>query len=1498
LSTAKNCHLIQIPHCVEADDTGATCTTCAVGYFKDGNACSLQYIPFCQEYTVGLNQCTNCYKGYQLVGNNSCTKVEIANCKTYTQNANTCDVCESEFEPNASKSECKKKDVIGCTGYSDGDCNAYNTAYFWSDSGTIKPKTEPYCQTPDSAGGGCTTCVDGYEKHNNGTINICRKPTSTGCAAFNALGQCIACQQGYWGTSTAPITCTAFSNIAGCLEFSRTEDKCTVCEPGKFWTTTTTGSPPVTTNVCGAITAGHLKTLNCFGFEGTASASGAVCNKCPYGSFSLSLGSDVFVKMTDTGVLSYNADGTIKQLKEGFIVDSNTKVQYSTANTPCLQLKAFTGALAARDLTTAAQCAKCRNQRTHYLSGGNCSQRSNLLCHKFDENNDNCISCKEGYANSGTSPNFCTSTTPNGVTNCKYTNGSGVGCYECNSDYLVSSTDSNNCHSNSGNLKHCRVFDHNTTNACTTCEDGAYLNKDDNTCLKPVTCTLGVGTGALGTYCQFCLPGFKPDTASKYKCIPAFADDVCALYKNLDVTAHESICVKCKDSTKIPYNNKNGSNYDFRCVPNKYGEMSHSYILQDGATIEYKTIDLPNPEYTVITTVEVEGITSPTKICQPLNVENCMTYDFTASKIAPCTKCMDGYYLLTGKNGQQCYKGGLGGCLQYTTYDNCAICQNHWIRKEADSKGYCEQIDPIPDCEVHSPTEVKCLRCAPGYLLRKDECHLQDYTNCKYYDFELGICFGCDTGYYLDDGICQPYTNTNCLELSRTSNACNKCAKNYYLKDGDCLVNSTRNCAVKSSLFNNCIVCNDGFYLELASGVCKPNISTNCLVYDHESPNCLSCSDGYFLFNGVCAVYSVQNCTIMDSEQDKCLLCHDGYFLNGWGSCEKYSIKNCNIKDPNENLCLECNKGYFNDPTGLCTRYTVKNCNIYNNYKDQCFSCIPGFYKNPQNDCVKYTKIDNCETVDASQDACMSCKPGYYNDFGICRKYSVTNCALYKADADVCTTCLDGYFLLIYTCVAYTVRCEQYELTSNQCVTCREGYYLDDGICYVNNGLFCKEMSPFRNGCESCVDGFYLDKGQCKIREHSNNCKEVYSTADLCKSCYDTHYIAAGKCISYAIDTCKTFNLKKDLCVECETGKYWMSHNVCEEYTVDHCQTFDPNADKCTLCEKGKWYLNNGICVESSEVEHCMIYSNTTNACEECDEDYYLASPSECRRNPSGMFKCIQYTDENTCVKCELGFYLDRNYCQKSMVTVENCVNYSAEGTCESCDSNFLLLENVCVEKVETSCATWVDAENCLTCPSNQVIKTNEDSKKICEDSGLTGCVEAKAGSSSNTCEKCQDKKILKDGACADPDSPLVGCKVYIKEGECSECDDGYTLTKSKNGCVSNYTLMSSNCAFGMEKSSPVCHSCMSGYQLDVNRECVQCGGEGCSVCDPYDSTKCIFCKAGYDHDGSSCAKDSASSNKVSPEVFNDIRDHFKSGFKLQGLVMIFANIFLMILVV
>lgn len=1457
----KRCFRITIPNCVKSENDGTACTECAAGY-EGTSECMLQYIPHCKEYSTTVKQCSKCVLGYKLsAGSDACTKIEIPNCKTFTENTATCADCETGFQADSTSENCLKTDVVGCSTYTAGVCTGFNTEHFYLDTNEVKPKMPAHCKAKAASGDGCTECIEGYKLNST----TCERNTTNNCEVYGvSTGECVQCEKGYFLKDGASFKeCQKYTPRTNCLRYDSSSDACILCEAGYY----------LDTPACKAMTFSNASTFNCWGNSGNADDSAKYCSDCQTGYKKVTIGTDALTMPLRPGVLTLQKTGDIGQLAEGYYTDGSDPVRDLT-NDNCLQLVAFTTAVTATAIDAAGKCLKCRYPEQYFNDSFTCTKRTAASfekCSTYNLDKDECIACKEGLEYG--SPVDCTEGPQTSTTNCKYTKFGTNGCYECYDGFLVDQkSNALTCAANTGNLKGCKEFNTDTPSECKICQEHWYLNKTDNVCFQPENCMLA-SSGALGYFCKFCKPGFKPDPASKYKCITAEADDICALYENEDIAQAQYKCIKCKEPGTIAHNFLVQNNYQFRCVKNIYKLMNESYVVIQNPNVFIFAIDLPEKNYGIVKDQKEQGAVL-SSICLPLVVPNCRTYDLDVP-FTPCTACDDGFYLLAnGQNGQECMKGGLGGCKVYSSFDSCATCEPGWKLTDKTvsnaTKKICTKVVQVPYCEVQKPDAFECIKCAPGFLLYQNMCYKQNYTNCKYYDFEQESCFGCEKDFYLSNGTCHGYSELNCVEYHRLADLCVQCPPDYYLYNGTCRINTSLNCLEKSTLADYCLSCEPGYYLNLPVSdcgqtskpacfdpVCLPNVSTNCQIHDQESPDCLVCESGYYLNQGQCNPYTVQNCLLKDAENDRCEFCREGYYLNGLGSCEQYTVQNCQIMEPNLDLCIQCNAGYYRIAPGACIAYTVKNCNVYHKFTNACMSCLPGHYKSFGDDCVKYTKTANCQQVDPSRDFCFTCKPGYYNDFGECVRYTVNNCALFKPDANLCTTCKDGYFLNKNSCESYTVRCEQYSRVKNECLSCPFGYYLDGGICYVNNGLFCKEQSAFRNGCKSCLDDFYLDDGQCKIREKSLNCKETMETADLCKSCQKTHYIAGGMCISYARNTCKTFNEKKDLCMECETNKYWMSHNVCESYTVENCKTYSPTADKCTECEKGEWYLDtaSGMCVKSTHVEKCDEYSNTQDECTLCEDGFYLASSSECRRNPSGLYQCIEYSDENACSKCALGFFLDNNYCQKSKTVIDKCIHYSADGVCETCNSSYLLIENKCIEKVETSCAEWVDADNCSKCPPNFVLKDSDSSKKICEDSGLADCVEAEFGSPTNLCTKCAEKKILHNDACQDPVSPLAGCKVYVKEGECSECDDGYTLTKSGNGCVSNYTLMPANCAFGIEQSSPKCRVCMSGHHLNDNRDCVSCGGDGCNVCDPYDSTKCIFCEAGYDHNGSTCTK-------------------------------------------
>ena len=1476
LNSSQKCETIKIPNCVKADTAGTNCSECAVGFYDDSQACLAQYIAFCEVYTPELNECTTCKKGYYLNTATVCSKNVIPNCLTHTPNLNTCDVCDNGFQAYNSKASCVATDSPGCTSYADGLCTNKNDNYYFDTSTPpqVVPRVKAYCIESTETNGGCTTCADGYKIDSVGGINECIALTAVAnCETLNLDGTCLVCENGYY-TDNSGVSCSKLTLDSNCIEYSLTEDKCVFCKNSYYLAT-------------GTCTSGSILTLNCKGTSGGVNIS-ENCTDCPNGSNKFGI-ADAYYIQNPPGVESLKIDNEINQVAEGYQLNNN-QPEAIPNNSDCVKLVSnVTTVTGTVTIDTASSCSKCRDYTTHHLTGGTCILRTFFDCGIFDKANNDCLACREGLDYTSGGINTCTEAAITTATNCKYTNKNAQGCYQCDPDYIVDSTGGTNLCVSNTTLKNCRIFA-GTATICTTCDKGFYWDDVDLKCRMADTCILEEDTVA-SMMCGHCLPGLKPKAGNKYVCEPTLYDDICLIYSNSLNNDGLSYCTRCKQPGTVPLNYVNGSTVTFRCVPKQYDFLTPIGIIYDGSSYTFRpSAPAVAGGYSKITPLDIGSISTATHICQPMDISQCKTYNFSADFEKPCTECNYGYYLTA--DTKICLLGGIAGCKSYNAYDNCKTCEDSWtLVANSSSKNYCKPFEPVPFCESHKVNTSECNKCAKGYSLRNTRCYAEVHANCKYYDYNLEICFGCEEGNYLKDGKCNAYEQTNCLEFSRVSDSCNVCAADFYLEKGSCKWNTSLNCSEKSRLANICVSCNEKFYLDAVTSLCEAMSATNCKINDQESSNCITCEPGYYLSNGMCSPYSVQNCALRDSGMDRCELCYDGFFLNSLGFCELYTIANCAVRTANTNQCNQCKPGYYLAKPSACEVHTVKNCNVYSDYTNECLSCQPGHFKNPSNNCIKYTNTKNCDLVDPSQDLCVTCRQGYYMDFGVCEQYTVRNCSLYKPDANLCMTCKNGYFLLKNNCEPYTIRCEQYSLASNTCITCLEGYYLDEGLCYVNNGLFCKERSPFRNGCKSCLDDFYLDNGQCKIRKNSRNCKEVIETGDLCLSCFSTHYLAGGICISYARDTCKTFDEKKDLCLECETNKYWMSHNVCENYTVKNCKVYSPTSDKCVECEVGTWYVDpaTGNCLNSTPVDKCKIYSNTVDECAVCEDGNYLATGTECRRNPSGLFKCIQYKDETTCIKCDTGFFLQNNSCQKSMVTIDNCINYFEEGKCNECNSNYFILDNACIEKVETSCLEWKDSQNCLDCPQNYILSTNSDSNKVCLESGLDHCVKAEEGNPTNICLECAEKKILVNQSCQDPVSPLTGCKIYVEEGVCNECDDGYTLTKAKNGCVSNFSLMSSNCAFGVEKSSPVCRSCMSGYHLDSDRVCVSCGGNGCDVCDPYDSTKCLFCKAGYDHDGSTCSQGVTADSGTSSRT-NRISDSFNTISGFNGIFILFSS--------
>ena len=1484
LDSNLQCVPINIDYCIE--QTGSACTKCQDNYYVETLKCSVQYVPNCETYNSGLNTCSSCRPGY-VADSAACKKKEIDYCTDQTT-LTSCSVCVTGYYWSNTSSRCKPENIEGCedtlNNASENCLNVKRPAYYLEGT-VVKKNLLSNCKEVDS-NGNTSVCLKCYDSHilDSGT---CHSKNIAYCLTYATKTTCEICENFYHpnpNTACAPITSSKKSD---CLKSDGKTDACISCK----------GGFKKNAGSCTAVTITDVVTENCYS-NTTESDSCTTCNVDH-------MFINVTTKRLSTSVGCYGTkDNACLGIKEGFeFKDPN--VLPASPTSKCLMLKE--GEMKLLDQDTF--CQKCRNYETHYLSNGTCTVRSITNCGVFNPKDDDCLACIPGlnYNSLGSStPNDCNEAkqASDDTSNCLMTEKSKKGCYKCKPNFIVHSS-TRVCINSTIDTKGC-LEGNETAKTCNRCDEG-YLLTSESKCIKNVSCF----RNKIDQKCTYCWPGYTVDLDNTYNCKVKVFEDDCKIIGAVAINANEGgYCARCKDPSRIPYNKGISTlKYKYKCLPYPDSHFANGYLIsffESVHTNQYFAI-LPSEDYYITNTFTFKDTTinsSSTKTyCFKNKVENCKTYDYSVDIVSPCKKCNNGMHLDTDLKGQKCVSGGLDGCLEYTSQNVCKVCNEGYVQDTDDTK-ICKKINVESYCKVYNQSveDAGCELCETGYHLFNNGCIKNMNDNCTSFASESNECYACKDDYYLDNNVCMPHTISNCVSSLHSEDLCVKCEPGYYLKEGLCLQLTIVNCKKPSMYNNSCSVCEDGFYMKLVDNTCHREYDINCVIYNQYDGLCITCRVGYYasFSKNLCLKYSVTNCHVYTPSFDRCNTCNDGFYVNN-GICTEYTVANCIKKVSDKNMCKLCNEGYYIGLNGDCYPYTVTNCSIFHDSSNTCVSCLPGHFL-VNLTCKRYQHITNCTEVDPVKDACLDCITGYYLSLGKCHLRTVTDCATYMPDIDICIECKDNFFLQNNFCMPYTNKCAQYNTTSNDCLTCESGKYLNKGMCLVNTAMFCNELSEYTNGCTSCLDGFFLyNKSQCLSRENSKNCLEPLLDADLCKTCPETHYIAAGICISYSKTTCKKFDEVKDLCESCIENEYFLSNNICEPYTVTNCKSFEEEVDACKVCVDGPYYLGSKkTCLESTKVEKCVMYARSSDGCIKCEENYYPFNNSTCRPNPNGIYKCLSYSDKTTCIACDEGFYLIDNYCEKSRLEITSCSLYTEDGVCSKCIGGYSIMpnpqlnekpvpanatQNVCLSNVETSCATFTDINNCATCVPNFLLRRNSNDNQVCLDSFVVDCLKAEFNASGNKCLECVAGQFPVNGVCKTPDTSITGCKVYRSEGFCLECNDNFTLSSSNNDCIANYSLMSSNCAMGIQKSNPVCRMCAAGHQLDANFDCIKCGGSNCAVCDPYNLTKCIMCQVGFNHTGSACIE------SVPLKKHTD-HDHVE-GNALRNVIMILSSVIL-----
>ena len=482
---------------------------------------------------------------------------------------------------------------------------------------------------------------------------------------------------------------------------------------------------------------------------------------------------------------------------------------------------------------------------------------------------------------------------------------------------------------------------------CNVCDDGYYLYKEENKCIKydENNCdieNIGNKTNPIFS-CNKCPPKFYSYSNYysdyyynyRYNHISYYDNDYPSSYMlvkegniSLCVFEFEPDLINCSsaDVNTTYINNKYNC---ASCLINHlsyYSEFYERYICQNifEKTKTSQNIDLDNFKYYD----NIEAIDG-----------ECPNNTFFTPDGKFCYRCSNSYIGMEGCNSQCIFSFERNDMLK--CLDGC-------------KDGYIESSEGI--CK-------SCYNVNSGC----NKCHYENEYPTNYFGIKRKrkfICDNCDSNYYvkIDD---------KCVSCSNIENGCNVCQfENNEFKCLECVFNyildDERNCKYCSGIISEikCIECND----VKQGGIEGCN---SCNRYDNKT-SCSFCEEGYILLtnNGTCL-------KIIENEE-----------LKKHNQCQKITLQNNIFK------CLECRDYRFSvlkeNNEAICIYLPELNGYVDNNYYDN--KDLYHYEKNPDIDYIyKYyynfyishyfshcVEVINLGTKDKPLYSCTKCYYSYY----------------------------------------------------------------------------------------------------------------------------------------------------------------------------------------------------------------------------------------------------------------------------------------------------------------------------------------------------------------------------------------------------------------------------------------------------------------------------------------------------------------------------------------
>lgn len=1025
---------------------------------------------------------------------------------------------------------------------------------------------------------------------------------------------------------------------------------------------------------------------------------------------------------------------------------------------------------------------------------------------------------------------------PSKIPNCEryqYISDSKAFCDKCETGYYLDLESRQQCFKNPiPSIPHCKIY--KSESICLMCNDG-YERINDELCFPQITQEDCLEVNHLGS-CQKCKDNMILDT-EKNICIQRNNNlDNCAIFSKL-----KEGCIKCDEG---------------------YFMYTDQSVL-DQDLLNYYDADF----YTDDWELKLEREPSPfeLKICYPIPnypIKNCLSH-FIYSR--GCEICEEGYHLSIDKT--TCLYT-IPYCKETVTKMSdpngstfCFECEVGYAPSE--NKSSCVEYK-IPNCKIHNQREKSCIQCERGYYFKLD-----DHPN-----FPSPIRTSCE-----------PFPDKNCHINEENSEMCIECKRGYYLDIPDTEKLATL-CVAKSEMFDERCQSHDTMNDDRMCSSCSDNYAqihiqnfgieeiqrSGCLIFDYHQLTCRECKTDYgTLKDGLCSEFDDSSIckkllpfrNSLDYEDGllknnkRCQRCRDPekYYLNENHQCilrDENKYRFCTEKYQNQDMCKKCDDGLFFAraiDVSTCQKEPenfekIDNCLVYS-YPDEasCLYCKPSFILQ-NSECV----LDESNLIQFWMKPGMKLVPNKKKsdlDFSIINRDLPKNCAQWVQINNFeieCVKCKNGHIGIIFDsnetprlnrhglnpfsgnfepqAVFYSVlKCEsdmskflgykdsstpdQYILDDKclygkdiggklLCLTCKERY-----VAKLGNKTYTNESGKFSNFnmVTDCIEtndkeikyvGYGLDKLAYKSKTYNGYSHPVNNHFMAFDSCKDKDNILVY--LSKPVPSENFLNFK---CIQKTFFSSEFSNCQIYQWTSSDPISQDPRNDKnwkCIACKPGhRPFFGPKLGDQTDSLLSCEPVPNCNL---DAPENIWMNACAMPEKDYGHVIQAGDISESNS-AQIDLFFHEPLSTVNRS----ENCLIYS-ESTNSSL-SKCLLCKPGYYSNIETKCLP-ISTTHCKQ-----------------HDSYLTNHFKLLNLPYFNQIRSLFSLKYIN----SDDQS-----KFYVEGLGCSECENGYILTLSKDEddfLCENYSFYKTvnNCtAYG--GSNRTCTECKSGFIITSTHEC------------------------------------------------------------------------------